>query len=241
MKFFGAALLVATLLAANDSRAQDEPGMEAPFDEPGPRARANTRPAPRGASSAAQNTEPVPDTAIQAAPEGMAGPTISVGIAGGLSSLVVDPDVENGVAGGLFVDAWFWRHIGVEAAVFAAYNPYVGQLGDIGSSFSGGSISLGPMVRWLSASASWELSAGFAPGFFYVAPAIQQSSWNFGFTFTAGLCYRPTQWLGFGVKLRYSLFNLAQIEGPELVDLKSFHNIGIVDRLEFPAYVAFSF
>ncbi len=168
-------------------------------------------------------------------------PVFRVELAFGLSSLVVDPDINQGIGGGIYVAYGLHSWIGVEATVFASHNTYKGQLGDTSAAFSGGNISLGPIVQLTKPGASFNVTLDTALGFYHIAPTVQEGIWTLGVSIGATIGFRLTSWFGVGIKPRYHLHNLANVSGPELLDLKSLRTVGVVDRLEVPAYVAFYF
>lgn len=168
-------------------------------------------------------------------------PAFRVELAFGLSSLVVDPDINQGIGGGIYVAYGLHSWIGVEATVFASHNTYKGQLGDASAAFSGGNISLGPIFQLTKPGASFNITIDTALGFYHVVPTVQEGIWTLGISIGATIGLRLTRWFGIGIKPRYHLHNLANVSGPELLDLKSLRRVGVVDRLEIPAYVALYF
>jgi hypothetical protein len=159
----------------------------------------------------------------------------------GYSSLVVDPDVGEGMGGGLFFGYRFQRWLGAELSVFFSHNPYEGELSQIGTSFLAGNINLGPVLQLTPPGSRLSVSIDTSLGAYIVVPIVQQSTWTLGVSAGLSFAVHLTDWMGVGVKCRYHLFNLAHISGPEIRDIKSFMNLGVIDRLEIPAYLAFYF
>jgi hypothetical protein len=161
-------------------------------------------------------------------------------LAFGYSSLLADPDVDHGYGGGLDFTFGFHPRLGVHVSVYFTTNPYTEQLGAIGSSFLAGNITLGPVVRLLPPQWRTQLNlmGGLGAYIVYVAPGLWQEDWNFGINFGAALSVKIVSWLGVGVRLRYHIFNLA---GGQMKDVKSFTEVGVLDRLELPVFVAFYF
>jgi hypothetical protein len=159
----------------------------------------------------------------------------------GYSSLLVDPDVGGGYGGGFFF-AWGLHHrLGVELTVFFTSNSFTGQLGSYGASFMAGNITVGPILQLTRPGSRFSITADLGLGAYIVVPVLQENTWSLGISGGLTFGLRFTRWFGIGVKLRYHLFNLARISGPEYRDLKSFNTVGVVDRLEIPGYLAFYF
>lgn len=213
-------LALSLLLAALPAQAEglDEPGLAGVLDEPGV-------------------------TTLHAAPAAVVEdvPSIRIELAFGLSSLLVDPDINQGIGGGIYLAYGLHSWIGVEATVFASHNTYKGGLGDVGSAFSGGNISLGPIFQLTRPGARFSATIDLGIGFYHIVPTVQEGIWTLGFSAGVTLGLRLTSWFGIGIKPRYHLHNVASVSGPELLDLKSLRKVGVVDRLEVPAYVAFYF
>jgi hypothetical protein len=209
------ALALALGITASVARA-DAPGIDGGLDEPG------------------ITITDIPEPANDA-------PAFRVELAFGLSSLVVDPDINQGIGGGIYVAYGLQSWIGVEATVFASHNTYKGQLGDASAAFSGGNISLGPIFQLTKPGARFSVTIDTALGFYHVVPTVQEGIWTLGISLGATIGVRLTSWFGIGIKPRYHLHNLANVSGPELLDLKSLRRVGVVDRLEVPAYAAFYF
>ncbi|MBW2731506.1 MAG: hypothetical protein JRH20_03880 [Deltaproteobacteria bacterium] len=169
-------------------------------------------------------------------------PAFWVRLGAGMSSLVVDPDINTGVAATLALGMRIYRRFSVEAQLAAAYNPFGGDLGEAGHvAFGGGSLSLAPQIELTRPGAAFAVILDTGIGFYYTAPMLQEGSWSLGFSAGMGLEWRIFHWLALGVRARYHLFNITRISGPELIDVKSVQQIGIVDRLEIPGYVALTF
>jgi hypothetical protein len=213
-----ARLLLVTLLLAAPLRAiADEPGVDgAGPDEPG---------------LSGSVTLPPPASARE----------VRIALGFGYSTLLVDPDVGEGYGGGVYLAYDFWKRLGVELSVFAAHNPYVGQLGAIGTAFVGGNITLGPSLRLTRPGSRFLVHADLAIGSYLIVPGLQENIWTLGLAggLTVGL--RLTSWLGLSLKPRYHLFNLANIAGPELRDLKALMKVGVIDRMEIPLCLSFFF
>ena len=228
--------LTMTVLAPSSSRAEiDEPGLLVPLDEPGaPLRRVNeTGPSKTGASQRGPSEKGASSTTHH--------PAFRVALAFGLSSLVVDPDINQGIGGGLYVAYGLQTWIGVEATVFVSHNTYNGRLGEANAAFSGGNISLGPIFQLTRPGARFSMTLDLGVGFYHVAPTIQAGIWTLGVSGGLTLGIQLTRWLGIGIKPRYHLHNLATVSGPDLMDLKSLRGVGVIDRLEVPVYVALSF
>lgn len=211
--------LFAALLVAMAAEAADEPGMAGVLDEPG-------------------------ITLVQtpSAEPSVDAPRFWVRLGAGISSLVVDPDVNTGVAGTLALGVRLYGRLSLEAQIAAAYNTFGGDLGEAGSfAFGGGSVSLVPQFEITPPGAMFAVLVDGGLGFYYTAEMLQDSSWSLGFSAGVGLEWRIFGWLALGVRARYHLFNVARISGPELIDVKSVQKIGLVDRLEVPGYVALTF
>jgi hypothetical protein len=219
-------LLLLLLAATAPARAADEPGMDDALDEPG------MTPAVVAA-----------DAALRVAPT--AGPWLRVDLAFGLSSLLEDPDVGVGYGGGLSVVYGLHTRLGAELSVYVANNAYQGSLASLGGfpSFLAGNISLGPVVQLTRPGARLSVTAELLLGAYVIAPPVpvQDLVWTLGFGGGGTLFFRITGWLGVGFKVRYHVFNVASIAGPELVDRKAFTTIGVIDRFEVPGYVAICF
>lgn len=159
----------------------------------------------------------------------------------GWSSLVVDPQVGQGMGGGLYL-AWGLNHrFGVELTVFFSTNPYDGKLASLGSygyAFMAGNITLGPIVQLTRPGSRFMVTFDLGLGAYVIPQVLQDMVWTFGISggFTVG--YRLARWFGFGIKLRYHLFHLG---GPDFRDPNAFQNVGVVDRFEMPGYLAFYF
>jgi hypothetical protein len=168
-----------------------------------------------------------------------------VDLAFGLSSLLDDPDLGTGYGGGFSVVYGMRHRLGAELSVYAANNPYKGDLAALGgfTSFLAGNVVLGPNVQLTRPGSRLSVTLEALLGVYVVVPPVpvQDPAATLGFAGGATLFYRVTGWFGIGLKLRYHLFNVANIAGPQLVDRKAFEKIGVIDRLEVPAYVAFCF
>ncbi|MCA9668134.1 MAG: hypothetical protein KC503_21195 [Myxococcales bacterium] len=211
--FLLAVLLLLTTLAPRSARA-DEPG-EGIADEPGISA-----------------TLEVPKRDL---------PMFRIDLAFGFASLLEDPDVKQGYGGGINAAWGMHNRVGIEANIFVSNNNYSGDLGSIGSTFLSGNISAGPFVQLTRPGSRLYVTAEALLGAYMIAPAVQETIWTLGIGFGMSLGYRITSWFGIGVRVRYHLFNLANISGPELRDIKAFMKVGVIDRMEIPAYVAFYF
>lgn len=215
------AMLFAALAAGSGrAAAADEPGMAAlEADEPGI------------AASVASSAAPA------------RGPILRIDAAFGLSSLLADPDVGEGYGGGLSVVYGMRHRMGAELSVFVANNPYQGPIAELGGfpSFLAGNISVGPNVQLTRPGARLSITLEALIGAYVIVPPVlvQDPAWTLGFAGGATLLYRFTRWLGVGLKVRYHLFNVANIAGPALIDRKAFDALGVIDRFEVPAYVAF--
>lgn len=164
-------------------------------------------------------------------------------VAFGWSSLVVDPDIDEGYGGGLFITAGFHRRVGLELSVYFAENPFNGKLGEPGSTFLSGNISFGPVVRLLDPAGRLQITLEAGMGFYLIPPPpiLQDPAWTLGIYGGGDLSFRIFSWLGVGFKLRYQLFNLTTVSGSDLRDIKSFQTMGVVDRLDLPVYLSFHY
>lgn len=168
-------------------------------------------------------------------------PSLRVELAFGLSSMVVDPDLQQGIGGGLYLGFNLNRWLGIEASIFGSYNQYKGDLGSAGPGFSGFNITIGPSFLLTPPKYPLFFSIDLGAGAYYILPFIQESVWEVGFSAGLTLGFRFNQHFGVGIKPRYHIHNIKTLAGPELFDPKSFKQIGVVDRLEVPFYVAFYF
>jgi hypothetical protein len=177
----------------------------------------------------------------EAAPAGLEKPfRIELGF--GWASLVVDPDVGEGFGGGLYLSYEFVNRVGAELSFFFSKNPYdADSLGEIGTSFLAGSLSLGPTVRLTPAGSRFRLTAELGLGSYVIIPYLLDNTWTLGISGGLTLSVRLLSWFGLSIKLRYHLFNLATISGPELIDLRALTKVGVIDRLEIPVCLAFYF
>lgn len=209
------------LLLAGPAAAQvgsDEPGAEALLDEPG------------------LTVRDVPSARVSSKL-----PMFRLELAFGYSTLLVDPDIGQGYGGGLFFAWGLHRRFGAEASIFLTNNPFTGPLAKIGNSFLAGNIDLGGLVQLTRPGSRFSLTVDAGFGFYLIVPVLEANSWTFGLYTGLTFAIHITRWFGIGVKCRYHLFNLATVSGPEYMDLKSFTKVGVVDRLEIPAYLAFYF
>ncbi len=159
----------------------------------------------------------------------------------GYSSLLVDPDVAEGIGGGLFFSWEFYRRIGAELTVFVSKNPYEGTLGDIGANFILGNITLGPSLRLSPPNDFFAAYLDLGLGTYVIVPYLLETTWTLGMSGGVSLLLKVTRWFGISIKLRYHLFNLATIAGPDLRDLKALMKVGVADRFEIPLCLAFMF
>jgi hypothetical protein len=201
-----------------------------PVDEPGSRSRADE---PGG------TVERQPS--IRSVPAASNIPAFRLELGFGLSSLVVDPEMEQGIGGGLYLAYGLHRRVGVEVTGFFGRNKYGGTLGTYGASFLAGDIALGPIFQLTRPGSRFSVTADLGLGAYVVVPFLQESVWSLGLSGGVTLGLRLTRWFGVGLKVRYHLFNLARIAGPELKDMKALMKVGVIDRLEIPAYAAFYF
>ena len=211
--------LMIILILPTSSLARDEPGILAVADEPGIEIPTLTAaPAPKAKLS-----------------------LFRLELAFGLSSLVVDPDVGEGYGGGLHLGLRLIPRVELEVAAAVGVNPYKDLLGGAAALFLAGQVSLGTNVHILQPEGRFNLTLDAGLGAYVLVQGFQAESWTLGFYGGATFSVKLASWFGVGVRLRYHLFNIASMAGPEYRDLKSFMTIGVVDRLELPAYVAFYF
>lgn len=217
-------VLLATLLVCSlgdgapaEAEGLDEPGLQMAADEPGIRVRGPAAPSPHRFY-------------------------LEAGF--GLSSLVVDPDVDLGFGGGLYLGYAYGR-FGGEISAYLGRNRYGDSVGEVGSefvdAFIAGNISAGPTFLITRPDSRVRLSLDFGLGTYAIANPIQQLVWTFGLHMGASLAYRFTSWLGVGLKLRYHLFNLVRFGGGELLDRVTLSELGVLDRLEIPVFVGLYF
>jgi len=199
----------------------DEPGAWSALEDPG-----------LGSLRLRQTGEPAPS-----------GPPFRLGLEFGLSSLVVDPEVSEGIGGGLNLAWGVHRRLGVELSGFFSKNTYTDSLGSYGASFLAGNVCLGPTVQLTRPGSSFTISADAGLGAYvaYAMYSLREGTWSLGLYGGLSLGYKLTRWMGVGIKLRYHLFNLARMAGPDLKDIKALMTVGVIDRLELPGYVAFYF
>jgi len=209
-------LLLGPAIARADTGAQDEPGVHHKADEPA--LVLVEAPAP-GRSRFHEHVR------------------LELGF--GYSSLLEDPEVGEGYGGGLYLTWEFYRRLGVEVSAFVANNPYVGDLGDIGATFLAGNITLGPTLRLTPAGSRLSVNADLGVGTYVIVQMLQDKSWSLGLSGGLSVALRLASWFGVTLKLRYHLFNLTTIAGPELRDLKALQKMGVVDRFEIPLCLSF--
>ena len=207
--------------AARAADPLDEPGARSVTDEPG--------------------TTLVVPVDFRSLPTASKVPAFRLEFGFGLSSLVVDPDMDQGMGGGLYLAYGLHRRVGVELTAFFGRNKYNGTLGSYGASFLAGDVTLGPVFQLTRPGSRFSVTADLGLGAYVVVPFLQDSEWSLGISGGLTLGLRVTRWFGIGVKGRYHLFNLARIAGPELRDMKALMKVGVIDRLEIPFYVAFYF
>ena len=159
----------------------------------------------------------------------------------GWASLLDDPDMEQGYGGGLSFTFGFHRRVGAEAGLFFASNPYSEELGDIGTSFLAGAITMGPVFHLLDPGGRLTLTLDAGIGFYVIIPPpiLQDEAWTFGIYGGGTFGVRVFSWLNVGVKLRYHIFNISTVSGEDLRDIKALNEMGVVDRFELPVYIAF--
>ena len=162
-------------------------------------------------------------------------------LAFGWASLLDDPDVEQGYGGGLGFTLGFHRRAGFELAIFFASNPYSEELGDIGTAFLAGAITMGPVFHLLDPDGRFLLTLDAGIGWYIIVPPpiLQDEAWTFGIYGGATFGVKVFSWLGVGFKLRYHMFNLSTVSGDDLRDIKALNEMGVVDRFELPFFVAF--
>jgi len=159
----------------------------------------------------------------------------------GGSSLVVDPDMEVGIGGGLELAAWLSRRFGLELSAFGSQNAYKEGLGDTGIAFWVVNVTLGPTIRLTSPSSEWLVSLDGVFGGYMVISPLQESTWTTGIGGGITIGKQLTRWMSVGIRARYHVFNISHLSGPEIIDIKALRPVAMVDRLEVPAYVAFHF
>ena len=207
--------LLSTAPVAAEGRL-DEPGLPAGPDEPG----------------LAERFVPAPSFASR-------GFRVELGF--GWASLLEDPEVGEGYGGGLYLSYEFYRRLGAEFSLFFSKNAYEDSLGEIGTNFIAGNLTLGPTVRLTSPSSRWLVTADAAIGAYLIVPVMQDNVWTLGLSTGMTVGLKLARWFGVAVKLRYHLFNLATLSGPDLKDLKALLDVGVIDRLELPVCMSFYF
>ncbi|MCC6748277.1 MAG: hypothetical protein IT371_11500 [Deltaproteobacteria bacterium] len=199
-----------------------------------------------GAAAAARRDEPA--EAASALPRVTAppalrptGPRFRLELAFGYASLVVDPNLKQGIGAGMYVAYGLRHRVGVELTVFLSSNAYTGELGLLSSPLLVGNVTLGPIVQLTRPGGRVMLTADLGLGTYVVAQTLQPMVWSLGLSAGLTFGYRISSWFGVGVKWRYHLYNLATLGSPDLLDIKSFTKVGVLDRMEIPAYLAFYF
>jgi len=180
-------------------------------------------------------------TKIKMTSPGRSSPRARLELGFGYASLLEDPDVGDGYGGGIFFSYELAGRIGAELSVFVSNNPFEAELGSIGASFLAGNITLGPTVRLTPKGGRFIVTADLALGTYLIVPLVQDKIWTLGLSGGMTLAYRFVSWFGLSLKVRYHLFNLANISGPELRDLKALTKVGVIDRMEFPVCLTFFF
>lgn len=159
----------------------------------------------------------------------------------GWASLLEDPDVGEGFGAGINFSYEIGRRIGAELSFFFSKNPYDDTLGDIGTNFLAGSITLGPTVRLTPDNSRIKVTADLGLGPYVIIPYLVDNTWTLGISGGLTMTLRIASWFGVAVKMRYHLFNLATLGGPELRDLKAFMKVGVIDRFELPICLVATF
>ena len=162
-------------------------------------------------------------------------------LAFGYFSLLADPDVAEGFGGGLYFAMGLHPRVGVELSFLIGQNAFEGDLGTINNSeFLAGNLTLGPVIRLTPLSWPASITADLGIGFYGIKDLLRQKAvFTLGISGGFTLAYHAFRWLALGVKVRYNLFNLATISGEDLIDVKSLGTVGVLDRFDLPAYVAF--
>lgn len=159
----------------------------------------------------------------------------------GYSSLLEDPDIAEGMGGGIYLSYEFVNRLGAELSLFLSHNPYEDSLGELGTSFLAGNVTLGPVVRLTPMSSRVGLWLDTAMGAYLIVPFFQDNIWTLGVSGGLTFSLKITRWLGLSLKWRYHLFNLKRISGPEMRDLKALMEVGVIDRMEIPLCLSFFF
>jgi len=214
----------------------DEPGISPLIDEPGlmpQRPRDPPRPPPERRAA-------TPTVKKSAKGSDAVGVRLEFGF--GLASHVVDPDVEAGYGGGLFL-GWVPTWIGVEASLVVTGNRLSGEVAELAGGFTlvAGNVSAGPVFSLTKPSSRWVLTFESGIGSYIFVSPVQGAVWTFGMYFGGTLGVKIGSWFGIGIKPRYHLFNMATISGPKLLDLRSLTEVGVLDRFELPGFVALYF
>ncbi len=164
-------------------------------------------------------------------------------LAFGYVSLLADPDLAEGFGGGLYFALGPHPRFGAELSFFVGQNDFIGEFGTIqASAFLAGNLSLGPVVRLTPVRWPVSATAELGLGFYAIKDQLRQDvvltlGISGGFT----VAYHALPWLGIGFKIRYHLFNLANVAGDPLIDVSSLGEVGVIDRFDLPVYVAFYF
>jgi hypothetical protein len=211
----GVAVLLTLGVAHAETSALDEPGAQAVPDEPG-----------------------VSWMVVESVGKA---PRFRIEVGAGYASLLEDPDVAEGYGGGLYLSFEFVRRVGAELSVFFSRNPYDDELGEFGTSFLAGNITLGPTVRLTRPGSRVLVTLDAAVGTYVIVPVLQDNIWTLGISGGMTVALKITSWLGLSLKPRYHLFNLAKISGPEFRDLKALMEVGVIDRFEIPLCLSFTF
>ena len=161
----------------------------------------------------------------------------------GWASLMDDPDLDEGYGGGAYFTFGFHRRWGAELGIYFGSNDYNQELGEIGSAFMAGAITMGPVFHVLDPAGRLNLTLELGIGWYVIVPPpiLQDESWTLGIYGGATLSFKVFSWVGVGVKLRYNLFNMGVVSGDELRDIKALKPMGVVDRFELPIFLAFYF
>jgi hypothetical protein len=168
-------------------------------------------------------------------------PAFRIDLGFGWASLLVDPDVGQGFGGGIFAAWGLDRRVGIEIFTFFAKNDYTNTLSLLGTSFVSGGVGAGPLIQLTRPGGRFVVTLDFGMGAYAVFPIVFAATWSLGISMGATVAVHITRNFALALRLRYHLFNLVRVSGPELVDLKAFLPVGVIDRLDLPLSVELCF
>jgi hypothetical protein len=157
-------------------------------------------------------------------------PLFRVALAFGYSSPLYDPDLNEGVGGGLVLA--LGRRLAAELRMSGAYQRYVDPFDNLGLQFYSGDITLGAGYAALAhGDLRLDLFTGVGPAWM---TGVYGVTWSLGTLFGGAIEWRIADWVGLRLETSYHLFNLVDLGGAEFFDRRSLRKIGPVDRLDVP-------